>query len=82
MHFTLYDVLDFLVVTVFFKVIIVHWTADRVLDVFKYLVVRTKRQAVYWVHFREKALGHCHQYPTPEVCQDGICKTFHKDVTK
>lgn len=73
---TVGQTIEFVVVTVIFKVIIVHWLADKLLALLKFILVRSERQAVIWVHYYDKALGRAHKYPSPMECQDGLCKSF------
>lgn len=73
---TVGNIVEFVIVTVLFKVIVVHWIADRILALLKFMLVRSERQAVMWIHYYDKALGHAHQYPNPAECQDGLCKSF------
>lgn len=72
------DIIYFLTVTVLVKYIISQWVANKIMGIFKLLVVRSERHAVYWVHYHQKAIGKTHQYPTPNVCQDGVCKIFYE----
>lgn len=75
----LYQIAEFLLVTVLFKYIILRWIAEKLGKFLKSQLVRTRVHVVYWIHYREKALGHGHQYASPEVCRDGVCKTMHED---
>lgn len=71
------DAFNFIVVGIFFKYIVVRWIADKMTKALKVFLVRTEHQAVAWIHYKEKARGHGHQYPTPELCQDGVCRTVN-----
>lgn len=69
--------LELFIGTVIVKYIILHWVADQIQKWFKRIVIRTKQQAILWVHYREKAMGHGHKYKSPETCQDGVCRAYN-----
>lgn len=65
---------EFFVVGILIKYVFAKWLAEKVLKGIKFVLVRSQRHAIYWLHYREKAMGHGHQYETPELCQDGVCR--------
>lgn len=73
--------LNYIVVTVVLKYIVGKWVAEKVTDILRYLLIRTQRDAVSWLHFRERAMKHGHNYPSPELCRDGVCASYHKTKT-
>jgi hypothetical protein len=72
-------IIDFIVVTVLFKYIILHWLTDMIVRVFKFVVIRTKDEAITWYHYSEGARGHGHTAATPYLCDDGICRQIKKE---
>lgn len=67
-------IIDFIVVTVIFKYIVVHWIAEKCMGVFKWAMIRSKDEAIAWYHYSEGAMGHGHTARTPHLCEDGFCK--------
>lgn len=68
--------LEWFFVTIIIKYIVVRWIADIVLTNIKRVLIKTRTHAIYWFHYRERAAGHGHKYDTPELCQDGACKSL------
>lgn len=53
-HVTIKDVIDFLVVTVLFKAVIVHWLGNLIMRAFQFLFVRTEREVALWNKYRTR----------------------------
>lgn len=66
-------VVEFLLVTVLFKAIIVRWFADILMKLIKKFFIKTKREITIWNHYHNRALknGHAHKHVTN--CSDGEC---------
>ena len=72
-------IFDFLIVTIIFKYIIVHWIAEKCMKAFKFMIVKTKSEAISWIHYSEGSSGNGHKSSTPYNCEDGYCKQLHDD---
>lgn len=68
--------LEFFFVTILLKYIVAHWVAERLTKLFKRLVIKTKEQAILWIHYRDRAMGHGHDRD-PDVCLDGSCQDIN-----
>ncbi len=65
---------EFLLFTVVFKYIIVHWIAEQLVRIFKYFFVRSKREVAIWIHYRNQAMNKGHKHDTPIDCEDEWCR--------
>ena len=65
--------IEFLFVTIIFKVIIVRWLAEQLLKIFKKFFVKTNRDIAIWIHYYNRALNKGHQHKTPVICDEGGC---------
>jgi hypothetical protein len=70
----IFNVIEFLVVTVFFKYILLRWVAEKLAKYFQQFFVRTERETAIWLHYRNRALGIGHQHKTPIRCSEGLCR--------
>jgi hypothetical protein len=72
-----FTVFNYLFITVFLKYVVTKWIAGKIAEFVKYLLIRSQRNAVYWVHYRERAMKNGHRPRTPEQCTDGVCGSYH-----
>lgn len=73
---SIYELASWLFGGVIVKYIITKAIATELVAFFKYCFVRTQRHIVIYIHYREKAMKKGHDYPTPELCDDGVCKSY------
>lgn len=66
----LWDLAEWLFVTIFIKYIFVRYLAEKVKD----YLTKTRDGAIKWDHYRLRARGHGHNYPTVEECTEGACR--------
>lgn len=69
--------LKYLFVTVFLKYIVTKWVAIKLGEFLKFLLIRTERNVVYYIHYRDRAMKRGHMPYRPEDCADGVCRAFH-----
>lgn len=67
---------EFLVITVFLKYIVLRWVAEKLAKLFMHFFVRTEREAAIWLHYRNKAMHRGHQHHTPVECYEGRCRVI------
>lgn len=68
-----WGLVEWFIVAVVFKFIILKWVAEKTKAIFKLLLIRTARDMAIWLHFMNKAMNKGHQHPQPK-CDDGQCK--------
>lgn len=68
---------NYIVITVFLKYVVGKWVATKLTEILKFFIIRSQRDAVRWIHYRERAMGYGHKYSSPETCEDGICGSYH-----
>jgi len=68
---------EFLIGTVIIKLIIAHSMADLILKLLKWMLIRTKQQAILWIHYRDRAMNRGHALEHA-VCIDGLCHFINK----
>lgn len=76
------NVVEWFFVTIVIKYIISKWIAQKTVEIMKKVLVSSQKHAIYWVHYRERAIGRGHKADVPETCRDGLCKTIHPRIEK
>jgi hypothetical protein len=66
----LWELAEWLFVTIFIKYIFVRYLAEKVKD----YLTKTRDGAIKWDHYRLRARGHGHDYTTVEECPEGACR--------
>lgn len=69
---------EFLFGTIILKMIIAHGIADLILRGFKWAVIRSRRQAVLWVHYRDRAMKRGHGLDHA-ICREGLCHFLNRE---
>lgn len=53
-----------------------NWIGTHFGPLLRRLFVRTERDAIAWVHYRQRAAGERHAAKHPVDCADGACTTI------
>jgi hypothetical protein len=62
-------------------VIIAKGLANWLSGFFKYCFLRTQKNIVTYIHYREKAMKHGHDYKSPLTCTDGVCHSYQARIS-
>lgn len=66
------DLVEWFIVVVVFKFIILKWVADQTKALFIKIFVRTEYDLAVYLHYRNKAMNKGHHHPIA-VCDDDKC---------
>lgn len=66
----LYETIKFIVVAVVFKLIILHWFAERIT---KWFASRNTRNMTIWQHFVKRSYGKGHDHKSVLECYEESC---------